>query len=176
MGTTGLTAQAFGRRDGAEQTATALRAGCLAIGIGTLLVALQTPLHNLAFWLVGASADVEALASDARPIRGRKAAASVAALASGEADLGELVAEALHRVGTEGTVAVEEGDGSRNSLQVTEGTRFDRGYLSPYFVTDPDRMESLLERALVLLTDGEIGTPADLLPVLEIVGREIFPS
>jgi MATE family multidrug resistance protein len=64
MGTTGLTAQAFGRRDGAEQTATALRAGCLAIGIGTLIVALQTPLHNLAFWLVGASADVEALASD----------------------------------------------------------------------------------------------------------------
>jgi chaperonin GroEL len=87
--------------------------------------------------------------------------------ANHDAAIGELIAEALERVGHQGLVSVEDGHGFETRLEVVEGLRFDRGYLSPYFITDPDRMSATLEDPLVLLTDLKLRSAQQLLPVLE---------
>jgi chaperonin GroEL len=115
-----------------------------------------------------ASAVVHTLGRMARRVRGPEDIERVAVLAAGgDRDLGRLLAEALERVGPEGVVTVEEGTGLVTSLDMAEGTQFDRGYISPYFVTDPERMSVDLEDALVLLHDKKIAAVADLLPALE---------
>jgi chaperonin GroEL len=111
---------------------------------------------------------VEQLKGLSRKVKGRDEIAKVAAIsANNDATIGELIADALEKVGEEGVVQVEESRTIKTELEVVEGMQFDRGYLSPYFVTDPDRMEAVLEDAVVLIHDKKIAAMKDLLPVLE---------
>jgi len=91
--------------------------------------------------------------------------------ANGDRTIGDMIAEAMEKVGKEGVITVEEAKGLQTELEVVEGMQFDRGYLSPYFVTDPDRMEAVLEDAYVLIHEKKISSMKDLLPVLEQVAR-----
>src|SRR5438093_310160 len=95
--------------------------------------------------------------------------------ANGDRTIGDLIAEAMEKVGKEGVITVEEAKGLETTLDVVEGMQFDRGYLSPYFVTDPDRMEAVLEDAYVLIHEKKISAMKDLLPLLEQVARSGKP-
>jgi len=121
----------------------------------------------------GARAAVEALRGISKPIADTREKAQIATIsAHGEAAIGNLVAEALDKVGSEGIVSVEEAKGTETTLDLVEGMQFDRGYLSPYFVTDPQKMEAVLEDPVILLQDKRIAAMKDLLPLLEQVVRE----
>ncbi|MCC7008479.1 MAG: chaperonin GroEL [Acidobacteria bacterium] len=118
----------------------------------------------------GLTAAIDAVRQQARPVASEIAKAQVATIsAHGDAAIGNMVAEAVTKVGPEGAVTVEEAKGTETSLDVVEGLQFDRGYLSPYFVSDSEKMQVGLEDALVLLSDRKIGTLADLLPLLQEV-------
>jgi chaperonin GroEL len=111
----------------------------------------------------------EALDKVAIPVDDRKAISGVATISAQDPTVGELIGEAMERVGKDGVITVEEANGMTTDLDVTEGVQFDKGYLSPYFVTDSESMEAVLEDALVLLVQGKISALADLLPLLEKV-------
>jgi chaperonin GroEL len=111
----------------------------------------------------------EALDKVATPVDDRAAIAGVATISAQDAEVGELIGEAFERVGKDGVITVEEANGMTTDLDVTEGVQFDKGYLSPYFVTDSESMEAVLEDALVLLVQGKVSALADLLPLLEKV-------
>ncbi|WP_369139613.1 chaperonin GroEL [Modestobacter versicolor] len=111
----------------------------------------------------------EALDKVAIPVDDRSAIAEVATISAQDATVGDLIGEAMERVGKDGVITVEEANGMTTDLDVTEGVQFDKGYLSPYFVTDNESMEAVLEDALVLLVQGKVSALADLLPLLEKV-------
>ena len=114
------------------------------------------------------SAVVEQLRQLSRDIEGKGEISQVAAIsANNDKAIGELIADAFDRVGKDGVITVEEAKGTDTTLEVVEGMQFDRGYLSPYFVTDPDNMETVLEDAYILIHDKKISTMKDLLPILE---------
>jgi chaperonin GroEL len=120
----------------------------------------------------GTKLAVEELAKLSRPVTSIKEKAQVGTIsAHGDSTIGELVADALDKVGDEGTVSIEEAKGTETSLEVVDGMQFDRGYLSAYFVTDPERMEVDLENPFILLSDAKITSMRDLLPVLEAVAQ-----
>src|SRR5207248_11012896 len=87
--------------------------------------------------------------------------------ANNDSTIGEVIAEAMNKVGKEGVITVEEADGLETTLDVVEGMQFERGYLSPYFVTDPERMECVLEDASLLIHEKKISNMKEILPVLE---------
>jgi chaperonin GroEL len=121
----------------------------------------------------GVQSAVEALRAISKPVSSTKEKAQVAAIsAHNDTSIGELVAKALERVGGEGVVTVEEAKGMETTLNVVEGMQVDRGYLSPYFITDPEKMEAVLEDPLILLYDKRISSMKDLLPLLEQVVRD----
>jgi chaperonin GroEL len=126
----------------------------------------------------GLSAAVDAIKRQARPVETETAKAQVATIsAHNDAAIGRMVAEAVTKVGPEGAVTVEEAKGTETTLDIVEGMQFDRGYLSAYFVTDPDKLEVSLDEPLVLLIDRKIASLADLVPVLEHVvksGRSLL--
>jgi len=102
-------------------------------------------------------------------VSGREAIAHVAAVSAQDQEIGELIAEAMDRVGRDGVISVEESQTTGTTLDITEGLQFDKGYISPYFVTDAERMESVLEDVSLLIVDGKISAIADLVPLLEKV-------
>ena len=120
---------------------------------------------------ISAAADkiAEILSAKATPVNGKANIAQVGTVASRDQEIGDLISEAMDAVGEDGVITVEEGSTLANELEITEGLQFDKGYLSPYFVTDTESMEAVLEDAYVLLNREKIGAIADLLPLLEKV-------
>lgn len=115
-----------------------------------------------------AEAITEELKKIAKPVAGKKEIAQVATIsANSDSKVGELIAEAMEKVGKDGVITVEEAKGINDELSVVEGMQFDRGYLSPYFVTNSDKMEAELEQPYILLTDKKITSMKDILPLLE---------
>ncbi|QHJ69230.1 chaperonin GroEL [Planococcus halotolerans] len=118
---------------------------------------------------------VEGLKSVSQQIEGKESIAQVAAISSGDAEVGKLIAEAMERVGNDGVITLEESRGFTTELDVVEGMQFDRGYQSPYMVTDSDKMEAVLENPFILVTDKKIGNIQEILPVLEQVVQQSKP-
>ncbi|HEY7377272.1 MAG TPA: chaperonin GroEL [Steroidobacteraceae bacterium] len=124
----------------------------------------------------GAEVAVKALKQLAKPVSSRKEKAQVATIsAHNDAAIGELVAQAMERVGGEGVITVEESKTTETTLEVVEGLQFDRGYLSPYFVTDPGTMEAVLEEPYILICDRKLNILKDIIPLLEQVAKSGRP-
>ena len=120
----------------------------------------------------GTRAVIESLRALSRPVQSRKEKAQIATIAAhNDAALGELVADAMEKVGGEGVISLEESKTTETQVEVVEGLQFDRGYLSPYFITNPEKMDAVLEEAVILISDRKIGVMKDLLPLLEQVAR-----
>jgi chaperonin GroEL len=117
----------------------------------------------------------ERLLQTAREVDGRDEIAQVASLSAQDTAIGDLIADAFDKVGKDGVITVEESSTTAMDLEFTEGMQFDKGYLSPYFVTDSDRMETVLEDSYVLLHQGKISAVADLLPLLDKVAQQSKP-
>lgn len=116
---------------------------------------------------------VEYLKSISKDVEGRNEIAQVGAIsANNDKSIGDLIADAMEKVGKDGVITVEEAKGTETSLEVVEGMQFDRGYLSPYFVTDAESMEAVLEDPYILIHDKKISSMKDLLPILEKVAQQ----
>jgi chaperonin GroEL len=113
------------------------------------------------------AAIVEEIKKQSRPVKDREQIAAVAAISAADPEVGELIAEVMDKVGKDGVITVEEGQSLGLDKEYTEGMQFDRGYISAYFVTNPDRMEAVLDDARILITDKKISSVQDLLPALE---------
>src|SRR5574338_824081 len=115
---------------------------------------------------------IEELKAVSTPTPGKKEIAQVGTIsANNDSEIGKLIAEAMEKVGKDGVITVEEAKGLETTLETVDGMQFDRGYLSPYFVTDPDKMESVMEDCYLLIHDKKISAMKDLLPVLEKVAQ-----
>src|SRR5258708_6271402 len=120
-------------------------------------------------------AAVAAIDKMAKPVEGKDIAHIGSISANSDDEIGNIIAQAMDKVGKDGVITVEEARGLDTVLEVVEGMQFDRGYLSPYFVTDPDRMETVLENAKILIYEKKISSMKDLLPILEQVARQGKP-
>jgi chaperonin GroEL len=118
---------------------------------------------------------VTELKAISKPIEGKESIAQVAAISSADEEVGQLIAEAMERVGNDGVITIEESKGFTTELDVVEGMQFDRGYASPYMVTDSDKMEAVLENPYILITDKKIASIQEILPVLEQVVQQGKP-
>ncbi|SHI01411.1 chaperonin GroEL [Virgibacillus chiguensis] len=118
---------------------------------------------------------VNELKTISKPIESKESIAQVAAVSSDDAEVGNLISEAMERVGNDGVITIEESKGFNTELEVVEGMQFDRGYASPYMVTDQDKMEAVLEDPYILITDKKIGNIQEVLPVLEQVVQQGKP-
>ena len=114
---------------------------------------------------------VEELKKLSRPVSGDMIAQVGRISANSDATIGDVIAEAMRKVGKDGVITVEESKTMTTELQTVDGMQFDRGYLSPYFVTDPDRMECVLEDPYILIHEKKISSMKDILPILEQISR-----
>jgi chaperonin GroEL len=124
---------------------------------------------------LGAAALVEAIQDMSVPVKGKDEIAQVAAISAADKEIGALIAEVMDKVGKDGVITVEESKGLEFETEYTEGMQIDRGYLSPYFVTNPERMEAELDDPFILITDKKISSIQDILPVLEKVAAARAP-
>src|SRR5690554_1079996 len=115
---------------------------------------------------------VKELAQISKPIEGKDSIAQVAAISAADEEVGQLIAEAMERVGNDGVITIEESKGFSTELEVVEGMQFDRGYASPYMVTDQDKMEAVLDDPYIFVTDKKINNIQEVLPVLEQVVQQ----
>src|ERR671927_120145 len=145
------------------------REGLKTVAAGANPMALQRGIQKATERVVG---EIKSLS---KPVKGEAIAQVGTISANGDKTIGELIAEAMDKVGKDGVITVEESKTMQTELEVVEGMQFDRGYLSPYFVTNPDRMECVLEDPLVLIHEKKISSMRDLLPLLETVAREGRP-
>ncbi|WP_054956558.1 chaperonin GroEL [Paenibacillus dakarensis] len=117
-------------------------------------------------------AAVEELKSISKTIEGKQSIAQVAAISAADDEVGQLIAEAMEKVGKDGVITVEESRGFLTELEVVEGMQFDRGYISPYMITDTDKMEAVLENPYILITDKKITNTQEILPILEKIVQQ----
>jgi chaperonin GroEL len=119
---------------------------------------------------------VDSIKEKARPVEDSKAIAQVGSISAGNDDeVGQMIAQAMDKVGREGVISLEEGKSMTTELEITEGMRFDKGYISPYFATDTERMEAVMDSPYLLITDKKINLVQDLVPILEQVARDGRP-
>jgi len=118
---------------------------------------------------------VETIKQHAIPVTEREQTEYVATIAGNDPEIGKMIAEAMDKVGKDGVITIEESKGTQTTLEIVEGMQFDRGYISPYFITDPERMEAVLEDVLILIHEKKISSAQDLLPVLERVAQARRP-
>ena len=155
-------------------TATVLAQAMVKEGLRNLAAGAQ-PMGIKAGIEAAVASVVEKLRSNSTKISDKAQIADVATISAQDRSIGDLIAEAMDNVGKDGVITVEESSTTGLELEFTEGMQFDKGYISPYFVTDQDRMETVLEDAYVLLTSEKISALADLLPILEQVAKASKP-
>jgi chaperonin GroEL len=124
---------------------------------------------------LAADAVVARIREQATPVKGKEEIAQVAAISAADSEIGDLIAEVMEKVGKDGVITVEESKGLDFETEYTEGMQIDRGYISPYFVTNPERMEAELDDPFILITDKKISSIQDILPVLEKVAAARAP-
>jgi chaperonin GroEL len=152
-------------------TATVLARQIFAEGV-KMVVAGHDPMSLKRGVDKAVAAVIEELKSLSKPTKDPKEIAQVGTIAANnDSTIGDVIAEAMNKVGKEGVITVEEAKGLETTLEVVEGMQFDRGYLSPYFVTDPERMECVLQDAYLLLNEKKISSMKDLLPILEQIAK-----
>ncbi|MEH2170221.1 MAG: chaperonin GroEL [Nostoc sp.] len=143
-----------------------VKEGLRNVAAGANAISLKRGIDKAASFLV------EKIAEHARPVEDSKAIAQVGAISAGnDEEVGQMIAQAMDKVGKEGVISLEEGKSMVTELEITEGMRFDKGYISPYFATDAERMEAVFDEPFLLLTDKKIALVQDLVPVLEQVAR-----
>ncbi|NGM84815.1 chaperonin GroEL [Paenibacillus sp. 7124] len=120
-------------------------------------------------------AAVEELQKISKPIENKQSIAQVAAISAADEEVGQLIAEAMEKVGKDGVITVEESRGFLTELEVVEGMQFDRGYISPYMITDTDKMEAVLDNPYILITDKKISSTQEILPLLEKIVQQARP-
>ena len=155
-------------------TATVLAQAMVKEGLRNLAAGAQ-PMGIKAGIEAAVASVVEKLRSNSTKISDKAQIADVATISAQDRSIGDLIAEAMDKVGKDGVITVEESSTTGLELEFTEGMQFDKGYISPYFVTDQDRMETVLEDAYVLMTSEKISALADLLPILEQVAKASKP-
>jgi chaperonin GroEL len=147
-----------------------VKEGLRNVAAGANAIALKRGVDRATTFLI------EKIASHARQVESSTAIAQVGTISAGNDEkVGAMIAAAMDKVGKEGVISLEEGKSMETELEITEGMRFEKGYISPYFVTDAERMEANLEEPLILITDKKIGMVQDLVPVLEQVARSGRP-
>ncbi len=143
-----------------------VKAGLRNVAAGANAITLKKGIDKASDFLVSKIKEM------AKPIADSNAIAQVGTISAGnDEEVGKMIADAMDKVGKEGVISLEEGKSMETELEVTEGMRFDKGYISPYFATDTERMEAVLDEPYILLTDKKIGLVQDLVPVLEQIAR-----
>jgi len=143
-----------------------VKAGLRNVAAGANAITLKKGIDKAADFLV------DKIQENSKPISDSNAIAQCGTIAAGnDEEVGQMIADAMDKVGKEGVISLEEGKSMTTELEVTEGMRFDKGYISPYFATDTERMEAVLDEPYILLTDKKIALVQDLVPVLEAVAR-----
>ncbi|MDH6097464.1 chaperonin GroEL [Anabaenopsis sp. FSS-46] len=143
-----------------------VKEGLRNVAAGANAISLKRGIDKAAGFLV------DKIAQHARPVEDSKSIAQVASISAGnDEEVGQMIAQAMDKVGKEGVISLEEGKSMTTELEITEGMRFDKGYISPYFATDAERMETVFDEPFLLLTDKKIALVQDLVPVLEQVAR-----
>ncbi len=151
-------------------TATVLAQSILKEGLKNI-TAGANPLHIRNGIEKAVKAVVEELKRISKPIKTKEETAQIASISANSKELGKYIADAIDKVGKDGVITIEEGKSAETTLEVVEGMQFDRGYISPYFITDAERMEAVLEDPYILITDKKLSSMQDLLPLLEKIAQ-----
>lgn len=147
-----------------------VKEGLRNVAAGANPIAIKRGIDKATDFLVGK------IAEHARQVEDSKAISQVGSISAGnDEEVGNMIAQAMEKVGKEGVISLEEGKSMTTELEITEGMRFEKGYISPYFVTDTERMEAVLEEPFILVTDKKINLVQDLVPILEQVARQGKP-